>query len=178
MDIDPFLADAVGPSGTPDASKDTPKEVLFSLAELSVVQAQDAVVLVAADEVAGRFALATDTMAAFRAELQAFFRFMKERGRLLTELLSVTARDQAVRQMMQNMLDTAYGAPSRSWMVGLPTGRQLVIAPRTLVATLGFERICQVAHERAIRSAQEAGRPYNSQALAHYHSGRPTAPRN
>ena len=112
-------------------------------------------------------------VSAFRAELHAFFRYLKERGQLLTELLSVTSRDQAVRQLSQNMLDTAYGSPSRSWMVGLPTGRQFVIVPSTLVAAIGIDRICQVAHERSIRAAQSAGQPFNLQALAQYQAIRP-----
>ncbi len=140
---------------------------------MDVAQAQEAVFLVPAEEVAGRFTLASDVLAAFRGELQAFFRYLKDRGQLLTELLSATARDQAVRQLASNMLDEAYRAPSRAWMTSLPTGRQVVIAPSELVATMGFERICQVAHERAIRSAQTAGRPFNAQALAHYQSVKP-----
>lgn len=173
--LDPFLSgDADIASAAVNVASEALTENGFSLAELSVAQAQDAIFLVPADEVAGRFALAGDVVSAFRAELHSFFRYLKERGQLLTELLSVTSRDQAVRQLSQNMLDAAYGSPSRSWMVGLPTGRQFVIVPSALVATIGPDRICNVAHERSIRAAQSAGQPFNAQALAHYQSIRPS----
>lgn len=175
--VDSFLAEAASPSAQAVEAVEVASlaltETSFSLAELSVVQAQDAIFLVPADEVAGRFALASDVLAAFRAELHVFFRYLKERGQLLTELLSVTSRDQAVRQLSQSMLDTAYGSPSKSWMVGLPTGRQFVIVPTTLLASVGIDRICQVAHERSIFAAQSAGLPFNTQALARYLANRP-----
>ena len=172
--VDSFLAGAANPAlEAVEVASAALTETSFSLAELSIAQAQDSIFLVPADEVAGRFALASDVVAAFRAELHAFFRYLKERGQLLTELLSVTSRDQAVRQLSQNMLDAAYGSPSKSWMVGLPTGRQFVIVPSTLLAAVGIDRICQVAHERSIRAAQSAGQPFNLQALVQYQENRP-----
>lgn len=167
---DDFLAHA----GTPPAPGDElATQYPLSLAQMDVGQAQEAVFLVPADEVGGRFVLASEVVAALRGELQAFMHFLKEKGSLVTELLSSSTRDQAIRKMTQALLDAAYNAPSRSWMTPLPTGRQIVIAPSELVESVGFETICRVAHERAIRTAQASGLPYNTQALAHYQSTRP-----
>ena len=148
-------------------------ETLPGLAELSVRQAQEAICIVPAEELDGRFVLASDAVASLREELHQFFRFLKEKGQLLTELLSATARDQAVRQLSQNMLDSAYKTPSRSWMVGLPTGRQLVVVPSSLLDAIGPECVCQVAHEKAISEARSASQPFNSQAFMHYQASSP-----
>ena len=159
---DPFLAAAVQPLPDPE----------FSLAELDIHQVHEAVFMVPADEVGGRFSLSSDVMSALRGEIQAWLQYLRDKGNLLTELLSATARDQAVRQMIQRLLESAYNSPSKSWMTALPTGRQVIIAPSSLFEVVGYEGICRVAHERAIRTAQANGRPFNHQALSRYQASR------
>lgn len=170
VQTDDFLAQV---DAAPAPGNDPAPHYTLSLALMDVGQAQESVFLVPADEVGGRFVLASDVVAALRGELQAFMHYLKEKGSLVTELLSSSTRDQAIRKMTQALLDTAYSAPSRSWMTPLPTGRQIVIAPTAVVESVGFEMICRVAHERAIRTARASGLPYNTQALAHYQSTRP-----
>lgn len=144
-----------------------------SLAEMDLQQAQDLIFIVPADDEGGKFTLKSDASALLRAELQAWLQQLRDAGKLLTELISTSARDQNVRQMTQQLLAAAYAAPAKCWMTALPTGRQLVIAPATVVERVGFEGVCRVAHERAIRVAQACGKPFNSVALAHYQNQKP-----
>lgn len=166
--VDSFLSSALEP--------DAPArlEAAFRFAELDIRQAQEVMVIIPADEAAtGGYSLNVDVLAALRGEIQAWFKALRDQGLMVTDLLSVSVRDQSARQVIQRLLDKAYKAPSKAWMTALPTGKQIVIAPSAVVNSVGFEGVSQVAHERAIRTAQACGKPFNSQALAHYQSLRP-----
>lgn len=165
--IDDFLASALAPA-TPERLSAS-----FRFAELDMRQVQDALVVIPADEVGEGFCLSADVLAVLRGEIQAWFKSLREQGQMVTDLISASVRDLRVRQITQRLLEAAYKAPSHSWMTGLPTGRQIVIAPTSVVEIAGFEGVCRVAHERAIRTAQAHGRPFNTQALSHYQSLRP-----
>lgn len=145
----------------------------FKLAELDVQQAQQVMLVIPADDEGGHFSLSSEILSMLRGEIQTWLKTLREQGHMVTELLSASARDQSVRYIAQKFLTIAYGMPSKAWMTTLPTGRQVVIAPSSVVNQVGFEVVCRVAHERAILTAQAHGQPYNTQALMHYQSARP-----
>ena len=164
---DDFLKQALGSTGPGRL------ETASKFAELDVQKAQDAVLIIAADDVAGRYSLSSEILAVLRSEIQTWLKVLRDQGDMAQQLQSSSARDQCVRQVAQKLLDVAYEAPSKSWMTMLPTGCQVIIAPSAVVHYVGFEGVCRAAHERAIRTAQANSQPYNTQALMHYQSARP-----
>lgn len=165
--IDDFLASALKPSAANLSAT-------FKFAELEAHQVPDVMVVIPAEIVNGKFSVDTDTLSGFRGEIQNWLRALREQGQLVTEMLSASVRDQSVRQIVFKLLDAAYCSPTQSWMTTLPTGRQLVIAPSRVVNAVGFDALCRIAHEKAIRTAQAHGQPYNSQALSLYQAARPS----
>lgn len=146
-------------------------ESTVQFAELDVWEAKNIVLVIPADEAeGGGYALNPEVLATLRNEIQSWLRALRERGIVVTELISISARDQSVQAITKKLLDVAYALPSRSWMTMFPMGRQVIIAPSSVVNSIGFDTVCRVAHESAIRTAQSSGKPYNVQAFHHYQS--------
>jgi hypothetical protein len=56
------------------------------------------------------------------------------------------------------------------WIMRLGDVCMVLIADEARLAAVGADHLVGVAHESAIRSAQQAGQPYNTQALAEYNA--------
>lgn len=161
---DPDL-DSAAP--TVASQRDDPSSFL-TFAELSPSVASETIVVIPAKEAGGVLDLDTETRSTLRAEIQNWIQCMKNSGQLLTELMSPSIRDQFVTKTVQHLLENAASAPSRTWMLGLPTGRQIVVIPESLYESVGFMQVCREAHEKAIRMAQSLGLAYNAEALVQY----------
>lgn len=59
-------------------------------------------------------------------------------------------------------------APGAHWIMRLGDVCMVLFADELRLMTVGAEGLVALAHEQAIRAAQQAGKPYNSQALAAY----------
>lgn len=161
------------PANRPDPFLAGDDQRPLTFAELDARQASEVVLIVPAASSSGRFSLTPEVLSLLRTEVQAWLRVLRERGLVVTELISASVRDQSVRSIIDRLLEVAYKAPSRAWMTSLPTGRQVLIAPTELVDSLGVDSLSRVAHENAIRNAQARGLPFNAQAWAHYQSMSP-----
>lgn len=58
--------------------------------------------------------------------------------------------------------------PGAHWFVRLGDVGMVLFADEPRLMAVGADFLVALAHEKAIRTAQQAGRPYNSQALAAY----------
>lgn len=153
----------------------SPSQIMgvYALAEMDVQEAQESILLIPAAIEADRFVLESDILSVLRGEIQLWLKMLRDQGQMVTDLMSSSVRDQSVRHIARKLLDEAFATPAKSWMTMLPTGKQVVIAPREVVGAVGFDLICKLVHERAIRTAQAHGRPYNARALTYYGNAKP-----
>jgi hypothetical protein len=89
------------------------------------------------------------------------------------ELSSPTMVDVYLNTAARALIEEAQAAgvcstPGAHWYMRLGDVCMVLFADEPRLMSVGADHLVALAHEKSIRAAQQAGRPYNSQALAAY----------